>query len=280
MKRNTVREALYLASADFIIACAVFFFLVPSHAAICSVSAIAIVVSNFIDLPISVLVLILNCILLVIGFVFSGKEFGIKTVYTSILLSVFLWILERVFPSFTSFTHDQVLDAACYIFTVSAGQTLLFIDNASSGGMDIIGKLMHQYLHMELGTALSVVGILIALSSAFAYDGKTVVISLLGTYLGGLVLDKFLYGFSLKRRVTIVSHHEKELVNYIINDLHSGASVYMFYGAYHMEERREVVAIVDRNEYQKLMNYVRRTDPDAFLTVYQVSDMHYLPKKR
>lgn len=275
---HTVLDALYLAGAELIIASAVFFFLEPSHAAICSVSGIAIVLVKFIDLPISLLTLIMNVILLLIGFLLLGREFGIKTVYTSVLMSVFLWMFEKMFPDFTSITHDQVLDAACYIFVISAGQTLLFHDNASSGGTDIIGKIMQKYTHMELGTCLMIVGALIALSSAFAYDGKTVVISLLGSYLGGVVLDKFLYGFSLKRRVTIVSNHEKELVHFIIHDLHSGASVYQFYGAYHMEVRREVVTIVDHREFQKLMNYIRRTDPDAFLTVYQVSDMHYRPK--
>ena len=143
---------------------------------------------------------------------------------------------------------------------------------------DIIGKIMQKYTHMDLGNCLIIVGTLVALSSAFAYDGKTVVISLLGSYLGGVVLDKFMNGFAMKRRVTIVSNHEKELVHFIIHDLHSGASIYQFYGAYHMEVRREVVAIVDRREYQILMNYIRKTDPDALLTVYQVSDMHYRPK--
>jgi uncharacterized membrane-anchored protein YitT (DUF2179 family) len=278
--RSIVLDGLYLAAAEMIIAAAVFFFLEPSHAAICSVSGLAIVLQVFIPLPLSLLVLIMNSILLVIGFLLAGKEFGIKTVYTSLLMSVFLWMFEVLFPDFTSITHDQVLDAACYIFVISAGQTLLFHDNASSGGTDIIGKIMHQYTHLELGTCLMIVGTLIALSSAFAYDGKTVVISMLGSYLGGMVLDRFLYGFSLKRRVTVVSNHEKELVDFIIHQLHSGASVYQFYGAYHMETRREVVTIVDHREFQKLMNYIRQTDPDAFLTVYQVSDMHYKPKER
>ena len=276
--RNIILDGLYLAGAELIIAAAIFFFLEPSHAAICSVSGIAIVLVNFIHLPISLLTLIMNIILLILGFLLVGKGFGVKTVYTSILLSVFLWMFEKLLPGFTSITHDQVLDAACYIFVISAGQTLLFHDNASSGGTDIIGKIMQKYTHMDLGNCLIIVGTLVALSSAFAYDGKTVVISLLGSYLGGVVLDKFMNGFAMKRRVTIVSNHEKELVHFIIHDLHSGASIYQFYGAYHMEVRREVVAIVDRREYQILMNYIRKTDPDALLTVYQVSDMHYRPK--
>lgn len=273
-----VKEGLYLAFAELIIAASVYFFLVPSHAAICSISGVAVVIAYFVHLPISLLVFGMNMLLLVIGFLLLGKGFGIKTVYTSILMSVFLWMFERLFPDFVSFTGDQILDAASYIFVVSIGQTLLFHDGASSGGTDIIGKIMQKYTHMELGTCLSIVGLVIGLSSMFAYDGKTVVISLLGTFLGGLILDRFLFGFSLKRRVIIVSNHEKELIDFILHTLKSGASVYSFYGAYHMEERREVVTIVDRREFLKLMKYLNETDPDAFMTVYTVFDMRYRPK--
>jgi uncharacterized membrane-anchored protein YitT (DUF2179 family) len=279
-KTKAITDYALLAAGDFVVACAVFFFLMPSHTAISSVSGLAIVLHNFVPLPVAALVFLINLGLLVLGWAVVGPQFGLRTIYTSLLLPVFLALLEHCFPAFSSITNDQLLDALSYVFVCSLGQAFLFKRNASSGGIDIIAKILNHCLHMELGTASMLAGMGIALSAAFVYDGRTVVISVLGTFAGGLVLDYFLFGIDLKRRVTVVSHHEKELVDFIVHDLHSGASVYEFYGAYHMEPRREVVAIVNREEYRRLMNYVQKTDPDALITVYNVNDMHYLPKPR
>ena len=205
------------------------------------------------------------------------SEFGVKTVYTSLLLPVFLGVLEQLFPGYSSLTGDQMLDALCYILVVAVGQTILFHYNASSGGTDILAKIINKFFHLELGSASAAAGMVIALSSAAAYDSKTVVISVLGTYFSGVILDNFIFGFGLKRRVTIVTHHEQELIQFILNDLHSGASVYEFYGAYKGEKHREVVCIVDRASYQKLMNYVQQTDPTAFVTVYNISSIRFVP---
>lgn len=274
---DTIKTWLIIAGADFIVAAAVFFFLVPSHSAIASISGLAIVLQNFIALPVSTLVMIMNVILLLLGFLLIGKEFGIKTVYTSLLLPVFLGLLERLFPGYSSLTGDQMLDALCYILTVAIGQTILFHYNASSGGTDILAKIINKYLHLELGSASAAAGMVIALSSAAAFDSKTVVISVLGTYFSGVILDNYIFGFGLKRRVTIVTHHEEELIRFILHDLKSGASVYEFYGAYRMDKHREVVCIVDRASYQKLMNYVQLTDPTAFVTVYNISSIRFVP---
>lgn len=274
---DTIQTWLIIAGADFIVAAAVFFFLEPSRCAIASISGLAIVLQNFIPLPVSTLVMIMNVILLILGFLLIGREFGVKTVYTSLLLPVFLGVLERLFPGYSSLTGDQMLDALCYILVVAVGQTILFHYNASSGGTDILAKIINKFFHLELGSASAAAGMVIALSSAAAYDSKTVVISVLGTYFSGVILDNFIFGFGLKRRVTIVTHHEQELIQFILDDLHSGASVYEFYGAYKGEKHREVVCIVDRASYQKLMNYVQQTDPTAFVTVYNISSIRFVP---
>lgn len=274
----TGKELLILSGADFIIAAAVFFFLIPSHAAISSISGLAIVLQNFIPLSISGITFILNIFLLMIGFKTCGKDFGFKTVFTSLLLPVFLGFLEFLFPQFQSLTGDQVLDAAVYIFLVSLGQCILFNRNASSGGLDIVAKIMNRYLHIDLGASIGIAGMFIALSSALVYDSKTVIISVLGTYLNGMVLDHFIFGMGLKRRVCIVSDKELIIKEFILHDLHSGASIYESYGAYTMRRRHEIITIVDRNEYQKLMAFLQKEDPKAFVTVYKVQDMHYVPK--
>ena len=272
------QEAAILTVAVAIIAAAVYFFLVPSHASVSSISGLGIVLSNFVPLSLSAITMILNVVLLIIGFFTCGREFGAKTVYTSILLPVFIGLFERLFPDIGSLTDSQELDVLCYILVVSIGLSILFNRNASSGGLDIVAKIMNKYLHIELGRAMSLSGMCVALSAALVYDKKTVVLSVLGTYFNGLVLDHFIFDHNIKRRVCIITQKEEELRHFILTDLHSGATVYESYGAYNMEKRREIITIVDKGEYQKLMDFMNREDPRAFITVYTVSDMRYQPK--
>lgn len=272
------QEAAILTVAVAIIAAAVYFFLVPSHASVSSISGLGIVLSNFVPLSLSAITMILNVVLLIIGFFTCGREFGAKTVYTSILLPVFIGLFERLFPDIGSLTDSQELDVLCYILVVSVGLSILFNRNASSGGLDIVAKIMNKYLHIELGRAMSLSGMCVALSAALVYDKKTVVLSMLGTYFNGLVLDHFIFDHNIKRRVCIITKKEEELRHFILTDLHSGATVYESYGAYNMEKRREIITIVDKGEYQKLMDFMNREDPQAFITVYTVSDMRYQPK--
>ena len=274
-----VRELAILTGAVAIIAAAVYFFLVPSHASVSSISGLGIVLANFVPLPLSAITMILNVVLLVIGFLTCGREFGAKTVYTSILLPAFIGLFERLFPNLGSLTDSQELDVLCYILVVSVGLSILFNRNASSGGLDIVAKIMNKYLHMDLGKAMSLSGMCVALSAALVYDKKTVFLSVLGTYFNGIVLDHFIFDNNIKRRVCIITGKEEELRRFIIEDLHSGATVYESYGAYNMQKRREIITIVDKAEYQKLMSYMNREDPQAFITVYTVSDMRYRPKE-
>ena len=277
--KSILIEINILTIAIAIIAVAVYFFLVPSHTSISSMSGLGIVLSNFVPLPLSAITMILNVILLIIGFFTCGKEFGLKTVYTSVMLPVFLGIFENIFPNTGSITNSQELDVLCYILVVSVGLSILFNRNASSGGLDIVAKIMNKYFHMELGKAMSLSGMCVALSAALVYDKKTVVLSVLGTYFNGIVLDHFIFDHNIKRRVCIITKKEEELRQFIVRDLHSGATIYEAIGAYNMEKRNEIITIVDKGEYQKLMKYINQEDPEAFITVYTVSDMRYLPKK-
>ena len=271
-------EILILTAAVAIIAAAVYFFLVPSHTSVSSISGLGIVLSNFVPLPLSTITMILNVVLLIIGFFTCGREFGVKTVYTSIMLPVFLGLFEKIFPDFGSMTNSQELDVLCYTLVVSVGLSILFNRNASSGGLDIVAKIMNKYLHMELGKAMSLSGMCVALSAALVYDKKTVVLSILGTYFNGIVLDHFIFDHNIKRRVCIITKKEEELRQFIVRDLHSGATIYEAIGAYNMEKRNEIITIVDKGEYQKLMNFINKLDPKAFITVYNVSNMRYQPK--
>ena len=277
-KRN-IKEFFIITVGTLIVSTAVFFFMLPSHVSVGSGTALAMVLSNFIPLPESVITLILNIVLLILGFLLIGPEFGAKTVYCAILMPAFLGVYEQLFPNQQSITEDPFLDVLCYIFVVGIGLAILFRRNASSGGLDIVAKLMNKFLRMELGKAMSVSGMLVALSSALVYDKKTVVISVLGTYLGGLVVDHFIFGMDLKRRVCIISPKLDQIVDFILHDLHSGATLNNIIGAYDRNPKQEVITIVDKQEYKALMDYVKRVDPKAFITVYSVSEISYQPKK-
>ena len=273
-----LKETAILTVAVAIIAAAVYFFLVPSHASVSSISGLGIVLSNFIPFPLSAITMILNVVLLLIGFVTCGREFGVKTVYTSVMLPVFLGLFELLFPNFGSLTDSQELDVLCYILVVSVGLSILFNRNASSGGLDIVAKIMNKYLHIELGKAMSLSGMCVALSAALVYDKKTVVLSILGTYFNGIILDHFIFDNNIKRRVCIITKKEEELRQFITRDLHSGATIYEATGAYNFEKHNEIITIVDKSEYQKLMKFINELDPKAFITVYNVSSMKYQPK--
>lgn len=277
--RNTIKEFVIITIGTIIVAAAVFFFMMPSHVSVGSGAALAMVLSNFIPLSVSTITLIMNVGLLVIGFLLVGPEFGIKTVYCSILMPVVMGLFELLFPNFQSITQDPFLDVVCYILVVGVGLAILFPRNASSGGLDIVAKIMNKYLRMDLGKAMSLSGMLVALSSALCYDSKTVVLSLLGTYFGGIIVDHFIFDNNIKRRVCVISPKLDEIVEFVLKELHSGATLNEIIGAYDHTPRTEMITIVDKQEFKRLMAHVREVDPDAFVTVYAVSEMRYRPKK-
>ena len=276
---KALKEYAAITAGTAIVAIAVYFFMLPSHVSVGSVSALAMVISNFLPLPISVISMILNISLLVLGFFLVDSDFGFKTVYGTILLPLLLGILEILVPDFQSITQDPLLDVVCYILVVSVGLSILFLYNASSGGIDTIAMILHKYLHIELGQAMAFPGMAVALSSALCYDAKIVVLSVLGTYFSGIVLDHFIFGMNIKRRVCIISEHIEQITDYVLHDMHSGASICEIIGAYSMQPRKELVVIVNKQEYRPLMDYIRQVDPKAFVTVYAVSEIRYLPKK-
>ncbi len=278
LTKKNIKEFAVITIGTAITAAAVYFFMLPSNVTIGSASALALVISNFVPLPVSAITFLLNVVLLIIGFLLIGPAFGAKTVYSSVLLPAVMRIYEVAFPNFQSVTQDPFLDMLCYILVVGVGLAMLFSCNASSGGLDIVAKLMNKYLRMDLGKAMSLSGMLVALSSALCYDKKIVVLSILGTYLGGIAVDHFIFGMNIKRRVCILSPKHDEILQFILHDMHSGATIYEGIGAYDNKPRREIITIVDNQEFKRLMDYIKKTDPTAFVTVYSVSEVNYQPK--
>ena len=278
--KETIKDYAIITFGVMVIVVAVYFFIVPSQLSLGSITGLAILINHLIPVPVSMITLTFNVGLLILGTLLIGREFGAKTIYASIILPIMIGILEMLVPNVQSITGSPFQDMICYLFIVSAGQAILFARNASSGGLDIVGKIINKYTRMELGSAIALVGMCVAVASVFIYDLRTMVLSVLGTYLNGIVLDHFIFGMDKKRRVCILSSKLDEIRDFIIHDLHSGATLYESVGAYNYTPQKEIIAIVDKNEYSKLMTFISKTDPKAFVTVYAVSEVSYVPKPR
>lgn len=270
---ETLREYGLITAGSVLIAAAVGFFMVPGDLVLGSVAGLAMVLSQVLPLRVATLNMILNILFLLLGFIFMGRSFGAKTVYASVLYPALVWGIDIVLPDLASMTGDTWLDLLCFIFLVSAGQAILFHVNASSGGLDVPAKILNKYFHIDIGKAVTVCGLVTVVSSVLVYDLRTMIVGILGTYLNGVVVDEFVSGFSRKKRVCILSDRHEEIKEYILHKLSRGVTVYQAVGGFEGKERPELVTILTKTEYAQLMAYVRRTDPDAFLTVTAVSEV-------
>ena len=277
--KERIQDYIIITIGTIIASFSVFFFLTPSHLAVGSISGLAVLIAKFVPMTVGTLLIILNGICLLLSAIFVGKEFTYRTLYPSILLPIVIRILEKIYPNMQSLMGDQFLDMLGYLFLYALGASLLFMNNASSGGLDVITKIMNKYFHMELGKAMALPGMCVALSSVFFSDKKLVVLGILGTYLNGIVLDHFIFGLNQKKRVCIISEKEEEIRQFILHTLHSGATIYQGFGAFDNEPKTEIITIVDKNEYAQLMPYILKTDPKAFVTVYAVNEIIYRPKR-
>lgn len=266
-----IRTALPIFVGTLIIVCGIHFFMIPNHFVPGSISGLALVLANFVPLPVSAVTLILNMICLVLGFVFIGKEFGTKVVVISVLQPAIMYLFEIIFPNVVSPTGEMSMDAVCMIMFICLGQTILFRANAASGGLDVIAMIMNKFMHMDLGKALIICGFIPVACSVFAYDIQTVVIGAMLTYLLGVVLDVYLESFSRKKRVCVISDHHEAIRKYIIEDMDRGVSVNHIKGGYDGKERVELVAIMDKNEHGRLLDFVAETDGKAFVTISDVN---------
>lgn len=261
---------LTIFSGTFIIAFGVYFFMNPFHIMCGSITGLAIVLTNFIPVPLSAMTFILNVICIILAFVFIDRAFGMKIVFISLLLPAIIFVFETFFPNPESLTGNIALDAIGMVMIICYGQAILFNANAASGGLDIIAKMMNKYLHMELGKAIMVAGAVTIASSYLAYDIQTVVIGFMTTYFSGIVLDYFIDGFTGKIRVCIISEHNDEFKRYVIEDLQRGITVYTATGGYSGEPKNELCAVLTKKEYGQLMDYVEKVDPTAFVTIANI----------
>lgn len=273
LTKEKMKDYIVITIGTIICSISIFYFLTPSHLAVGSMSGLAVLIAKLIPFSVGTILIVLNLLCILLSTIFVGKEFTLRTIYPSLLLSAVVKVLEQLQPNMPSLMGDQFLDMLGYLFTYALGAAMLFLCNASSGGLDVITKIMNKYFHMELGTAMSFCGMAVAIPSIFIYDIKTGLLSILGTYCQGIVLDHFLFGFSVKKKVCVVSDKVDEIRDYVINVMHSGATFYEAIGAYDYRKYREINIIVTRQEYITLINLIDKIDPDAFVSVYNVNEI-------
>ncbi len=269
-------ELFIMTVCMLIAAIAVHFFLVPSKLIIGSISGLSIVGYKLTGIPVSLISFGINMVLLVLAYILIGKEFGLKTVYSALLLSPWLYLLERNFPVSQSIMQDPWFDLLCFVITLSITQAILFRINASTGGLDIVAKIINKYLNIDIGTSVTIAGGAICCSALLINDFKLVLIGLIGTWVNGLVLNHFSNGFNMKKKVCIVSHECDRIKDFIIHKLNRGVTMYEVKGGYSSEMFTEINAILTKHEFADLMKFINLNKIKIFMTVNNVGEIYGL----
>ena len=280
------KELVIMTVGMMVGAAAVYYFLVPSKLVIGSISGLSIVISGIfanmgISIKVSWVVLAINVILLVMAYFLVGKEFGIKTVYTALILGPLMDLWELILPyqkliaeGSTSVMGDPWFDLLCFVLMLSMCQAILFNINASTGGLDILAKIVNKYLHFDIGTSITVAGGLICCSAFAINPFRMVVIGLIGTWINGLAVDYFSSNLNRKKRVCIITDEYDELRRFIINELHRGCSLFPMKGGYSKSDKIELQAILSKDEFAALMNHIRVRNIKCFITAGNVSEVY------
>jgi uncharacterized membrane-anchored protein YitT (DUF2179 family) len=274
INKEIIKEYFLIALGTLIVAFGVYYFMVPENLATGGVSGLSIVLSNYISIPISLINFILNIILLIVGFIFLGKEFGGKTIFSVFFLSFFMYIMEIVYPATKPVTDEILLNLLCGIVIAAMGLSIVFNQNASTGGTDIIAKIFSKYFNMNMGTGLMAADIVVVISAFFTYGIKTGTVGAFGWFINGLVVNYFIDGFSIKNEVVIISEKHAEIKQYIFEKLDRGVTVYKAEGGYTSDEKEIIVTILDRKEYFVLKNQLKHIDPGVFVIVRTVQEVY------
>ena len=280
------KELFIMTLGMAIAAAAVYYFMMPGKLVLGSISGLSIVISNLsmmmgIPFKVSAVVTAINAILLILAWLLIGKEFGAKTVYTAMILGPLLEFWEKVCPyerlieaGQSSVMGDPLLDLICFVLVVSISQTILFSINASTGGLDILAKIVNKYLHFDIGVSVTVAGAIICCTAFAINPFRMVVIGLIGTWMNGLALDYFMASVNKRKRICIVSDRSEEIRAYIVETLERGCTLYDVRGGHSGEPHVEIQALLTQDEFSHVMDFVKKNDIQAFITAGNVSEIY------
>lgn len=280
------KELFIMTFGMLVAAAAVYYFLMPSKLVIGSITGLSIVIGNLlgaagVGIKVSQVIVIINAILLVLAWLLVGQEFGAKTVYTALILGPLVDFWEKVLPvesllepGQTSLMNDPWFDLLCFVLILSASQTILFHINASTGGLDILAKIVNKYFHLDIGTSVSVAGALICCTAFAINPFRLVVIGLIGTWINGIALDYFTTSLNRKKRVCIISREYEIIRDYIINDIHRGCTLYPIKRGYSLSDSFEIQTLLTQNEFADLLSFMKARKIDSFITAGNVSEIY------
>lgn len=273
LNKKIVKEFIFITIGLIFVASGLYFFLVPNELAAGGVSGLAIVINKYIPkLSVPVIMLATDAVLYVLGFIFIGKSFGVKSLYCSILLPTFMTILGVIFPLSKPLVNDLFLNLVFGILIGAVGMGIIFNQNSSTGGTDIVAKILNKYLNLEIGKALLITDFIITLFALFTFGPLIGMYSLLGVVMNGFIVDYIIEGFNILKKVEIVSNKGDEIKRFIMEDLDRGATLYYAKGAYTLENKEVITTVLDKKEFIKLKNFIKEIDPQAFVMIYNVHE--------
>lgn len=256
-----------------LLAAGIHFFKSPNHFAMGGTSGISIIASTLLPgMDVGTFMFIVNGILIVLGFLFLGRAVIGATLYSSVALSFYVWILERVAPMAHPFTDDTMLELVYAVILPAAGSAIIFNIGASSGGTDIIAMILSKHTSLEIGKALLVSDFCIAVFAGGLYGVRTGLYCVLGLLAKAFVVDGVIEGINVRKQVTIVSAKQAEINDFIMHRLHRGATVYDAHGAFSGDSEQVIITVLNRREAVALRNYIRKVDPGAFITIVNSSE--------
>lgn len=270
-----IKEYLLITLGVELVVFGVYFFKFPNHFSIGGVTGLAIILNNIFGKAISsgTIVLIINLALLVVGYFFVDKSFGIKTVYGSILMSLSLQLLEFLIPLDKPFTNEPVLELAFAVALPAVGAAMLFNIGASTGGTDIIAMILKKYSNLDIGRSLFITDLLLTLSAFFVFGIQTGLLSLLGLFLKSAAVDTVIENINLHKYLTIICDHPKPICEYILKTLHRSATVYDAKGAFTDNDRKVILTVMNRSQAVQLRKFIKISEPEAFVLITNTSEI-------
>ena len=271
--KSTILEYLLLTLGAVVMVVGIYFFKFPNHFSFGGVSGISVILGALLPETPAHFNLFINIILLIIGFIVFGKDFGIKTAYISILVSVGPTLLEYFVPMDAPLTEEPVLELIFAILLPSLASAVFFNLGASSGGTDVIAMILKKYTKVNIGTALFMVDAIIVVVACFVFNIQTGLFSLVGLLAKSLVVDSTIENINLAKYFTIICDDPEPIVNYIMNTLGKGATIYKAEGAYKHDEKTIILTILKRQQAVELKTYIKKHHPTAFIAITNSSEI-------
>lgn len=268
-----VKEYVLLTLASVLMIISTWLFKYPNNFTFGGITGLSIVLSRIFEVPASTLNLVMNAVLLVIGVVVLGKGFAGKTFYVTILSTVGLSALDKIYPITTPLTDEPVIELLFAVAIPAVASAILFNMDASSGGTDIVAMLLKKYTTMEIGTAIFAVDIIITLSAFVAFDFATGLYSVTGLMAKTLIMDGAIENMNLCKYFTIITTNPKPICDFIHHELHRSATIYKAEGAYSHTEKNIVLVVLKRSQAVRLRRFIKDVEPTAFMMITNSSEI-------